>query len=245
MAEISQLFPELPEPVQAGIRELGWTEPMPVQARVIPIMRKDQDLIVQARTGSGKTGAFGVAIVAELDPELAAPQALVLVPTRELANQVAAEIAILAKPSGLRCLAIYGGVGYGPQNEGLAAGAHIVVGTPGRILDHLGAGRLKLDRVRFFVMDEADELLSLGFWPDMREIDGHLPRKEDRQSCLFSATMPERVRALSRVFQREPEFVTLSEGQIGPQEIEHFFYLVSAQEKEHALVRIIEYVAVL
>jgi ATP-dependent RNA helicase DeaD len=237
----THLFADLPDDVLAGIRDLGWREPMPVQTAVIPVMRARRDLIVQARTGSGKTGAFGIPIVAEIDVAQRAPQALVLAPTRELANQVATEITTLGKPRGVACLPIYGGVGYGPQNEGLAAGVHVVVGTPGRILDHLGAGRLKLDHVRFFVLDEADELLSLGFWPDMREIDRYLPPKERRQTCLFSATMPEKVRALTRVFQREPEFVTLSEGQIAPAEIEHFFYLVSAQEKEQALVRILEY----
>src|SRR5262249_2925546 len=186
MSENSHLFSDLPEPVQAGIRDLGWSEPMPVQAAVIPAMRADRDLIVQARTGSGKTGAFGIPIVVEIDPALRAPQALVLAPTRELANQVAAEITTLGKPRNVTCLAIYGGVGYGAQNEGLAAGAQVIVGTPGRILDHLGAGRLKLDRVRFFVLDEADELLSFGFWPDMREIERFLPPKERRQTCLFS-----------------------------------------------------------
>jgi ATP-dependent RNA helicase DeaD len=100
---------------------------------------------------------------------------------------------------------------------------------------------LKLENLKFFVLDEADELLSLGFWPDMREIEKYLPPKEARQTCLFSATMPEKVRALTRIFQRDPEFVTLSEGQIGPAEIEHYFYLVTAQEKEHALVRVLEY----
>ncbi len=241
MSETPNLFEDLPEAIRTGVQALGWKDPMPVQTRVIATMRDGNDLIVQARTGSGKTGAFGIPIVCEVDPDLAAPQALVLVPTRELANQVATEIITLGKAAGVRCLPIYGGVAYGPQLEGLAAGAHVVVGTPGRILDHLGAGRLKLDRVRFFILDEADELLSLGFWPDMREIDSYLPKKESRQSCLFSATMPERVRSLSRVFQREPEFVALSEGQLAPQEIEHFFYLVSAQNKEHSLVRVLEY----
>lgn len=237
----ADLFANLPEDIQAGLRELGWTAPMPVQAATIPAMRARRDLIVQARTGSGKTGAFGIPIVAEVDPALRAPQALVLTPTRELANQVATELITIGKHRGIVCLPIYGGVGYGPQLEGLAAGPHVVVGTPGRILDHLGQGRLKLDSVRFFVLDEADELLSLGFWPDMREIDRYLPRKEERQTCLFSATMPEKVRALTRFFMHEPEFVTLSEGQIAPAEIEHYFYLVSAQEKEQALVRILEY----
>jgi ATP-dependent RNA helicase DeaD len=237
----ANLFAALPEDIQAGLRELGWTTPMPVQAATIPSMRARRDLIVQARTGSGKTGAFGIPIVAEVDPALRAPQAMVLTPTRELANQVATELITIGKHRGIVCLPIYGGVGYGPQLEGLAAGPHVVVGTPGRILDHLGQGRLKLDEVRFFVLDEADELLSLGFWPDMREIDRYLPPKEERQTCLFSATMPEKVRALTRVFMRDPEFVTLSEGQIAPAEIEHYFYLVTAQEKEQALVRILEY----
>jgi ATP-dependent RNA helicase DeaD len=237
----ANLFAALPEDIQAGLRELGWSEPMPVQDATIPAMRARRDLIVQARTGSGKTGAFGIPIVAEVDPGLRAPQAMVLTPTRELANQVATELITIGKHRGIACLPIYGGVGYGAQLDGLAAGPHVVVGTPGRILDHLGQGRLKLDAVRFFVLDEADELLSLGFWPDMREIDRYLPPKEERQTCLFSATMPEKVRALTRVFMREPEFVTLSEGQIAPAEIEHFFYLVTAQEKEQALVRILEY----
>ncbi|MEB2344994.1 MAG: DEAD/DEAH box helicase [Deltaproteobacteria bacterium] len=240
-ASSENLFAALPEDIQSGLRELGWRTPMPVQAATIPAMRARRDLIVQARTGSGKTGAFGIPIVAEVDADLRAPQALVLTPTRELANQVASELVTIGKHRGIVCLPIYGGVGYGPQLEGLAAGPHIVVGTPGRILDHLGQRRLVLDRVRFFVLDEADELLSLGFWPDMREIDRYLPPKERRQTCLFSATMPEKVRALTRVFMRDPEFVTLSEGQIAPAEIEHFFYLVSAQEKEQALVRILEY----
>jgi len=237
----ANLFDALPDDIRRGLADLGWRAPMPVQAATIPAMRARRDLIVQARTGSGKTGAFGIPIVAEVDPALRAPQALVLTPTRELANQVANELITIGKHRGIVCLPIYGGVGYGAQIEGLAAGPHVVVGTPGRILDHLGQGRLSLARVRFFVLDEADELLSLGFWPDMREIDRYLPPKEERQTCLFSATMPEKVRALTRVFMRDPEFVTLSEGQIAPAEIEHYFYLVPAQEKEHALVRILEY----
>jgi ATP-dependent RNA helicase DeaD len=241
MTETQYQFADLPEAVQAGVRDLNWSEPMPVQARVIPAMREGRDLIVQAQTGSGKTGAFGIPIVSEIDPERAVPQALVLLPTRELASQVAAEITILGKHAGVRCLPIYGGVGYAAQLEGIEAGSQVIVGTPGRILDHLGSGRLKLDTIRFLVLDEADELLSLGFWPDMKEIERYVTKRQERQSCLFSATMPEKVRSLSRVFLNDPEFVSLSEGQIAPQEIEHFFYLVSAQAKEQALVRVLEY----
>src|SRR5262245_10050230 len=232
-------FSELPPTVQQGIRDLGWKQPTPVQERVIAPMLAGRDLIVQAQTGSGKTGAFGVPISAALDPQLAACQALVLVPTRELANQVAEEVATIGRPSGLRCLPIYGGVGYARQIEGIELGAHVIVGTPGRILDHLGARRLPLDQVRILVFDEADELLSLGFWPDMKEIKTYLPAK--RQSCLFSATIPERVQSLSRVFLRDPEFVTLSEGQVAPREIEHFFVVTTAQEKDSNLLRILEY----
>jgi ATP-dependent RNA helicase DeaD len=232
-------FSELPASVQQGIRDLAWRKPTPVQERVIAPMREGRDLIVQAQTGSGKTGAFGIPIACALDPQLAACQALVLVPTRELANQVAEEIAALGRPSGLRCLPIYGGVGYARQIEGIELGAHVIVGTPGRILDHLSARRLPLDAVRILVFDEADELLSLGFWPDMKEIKSYLPAS--RQSCLFSATIPERVQSLSRVFLRDPEFVTLSEGQLAPREIEHFFVVTTAQEKDANLLRLLEY----
>jgi ATP-dependent RNA helicase DeaD len=186
------LFDELPEDVQQGIRTLGWSQPMPVQEKVIPAMREGNDLIVKAQTGSGKTGAFGIPIVAGIDADVKGCQALVLAPTRELANQVSGEIAVLGEQRGIRCLPIYGGVGYAQQIEGIEAGHQVIVGTPGRILDHLGSGRLNLDGVRVLVLDEADEMLSLGFWPDMREIQKYLPK--ERQACLFSATATTRSR---------------------------------------------------
>ena len=239
MSELLEVFLDLPEPLQRGVRDLGWSQPTPVQQKVLPAMLAGRDLIVQAQTGSGKTGAFGLPIAATVNPEQDFCQAIVLLPTRELANQVAEEVATLGRHKSVRCVPIYGGVGYAQQIEGIEAGAHVVVGTPGRILDHLGAGRLDLDGVKILVFDEADELLSLGFWPDMREIASYLPKK--RQSCLFSATIPERVRSLSRVFLNDPEFVTLSEGQVAPQEIEHFFVVTTAQEKDINLVRILEF----
>jgi ATP-dependent RNA helicase DeaD len=238
MTELSAIFATLAPAVQDGIRDLGWSEPTPVQAKVLPPMAEGRDLIVQAHTGSGKTGAFGIPIVASLDTQLKACQALVMSPTRELANQVAAEIMALGKHVGVNCVPIYGGVGYTQQLEGIEAGAHVVVGTPGRILDHLGSGRLSFDQVGTLVLDEADELLSLGFWPDMREIQKYLPEK--RQSCLFSATIPERVRSLSRVFLNDPVYVSPSEGQLAPQQIEHYFVVTTAQQKEANLARIIE-----
>ena len=239
MADSSDLFATLPDAIREAVQELGWREPMPVQAKVIPLMRKGGDLIVQAMTGSGKTGAFGIPIVEAVDIDEPVTQALILVPTRELANQVAGEILTLGKAHGVRCLAIYGGVAYGPQLEALQEGAHVVVGTPGRILDHLGNGRMSLDDLRTLIFDEADEMLSLGFWPDMREIKTYIRHKVTTH--LFSATIPEKVRSLSRFFLEDEEFVSLSEDQMAPQEIEHFFYLVTAQQKEAMLARIIEY----
>ena len=239
MSDPEHIFETLSEPLRRGIEDLGWREPMPVQAKVIPLMRGDRDLIVQAQTGSGKTGAFGIPLVQIVDPDNNTTQALVMTPTRELASQVGSEITAISRHTGVRCLAIYGGVGYGPQLEGLQQGAHIVVGTPGRILDHLGSGRMNLDELQVLIMDEADEMLSLGFWPDMRAIYEYLPAK--RRSHLFSATIPEKVRSLSRYFLEDPEFVTLSEGQLAPQQIEHFFYLVTAQQKESTLTRVLEF----
>jgi len=233
------IFDELSEDIQLGIHDLGWKEPMPVQERVLPAMLEGGDLIVQAQTGSGKTGAFGIPIVRALDPEQKACQALVMLPTRELAGQVAREIEVLGRAKGIKCLPVYGGVGYAQQLEGIAAGHHVIVGTPGRILDHLNSGRLSFASVRILILDEADEMLSLGFWPDMREINKHLP--EGRQSCLFSATIPEKVRSLSRFFLNDPKYVSLSEDQIAPQQIEHFFVVTTAQEKETTLVRLLEY----
>lgn len=232
-------FDDLPEAVRAGLGDLGWREPMPVQARVVPAMRRGGDLIVQARTGSGKTGAFGIPIALAVDPARREPQALVMAPTRELAQQVAGEIEAIGRHRGIRTLPVYGGVAYGPQLEALREGVHVIVGTPGRILDHLNAGRLSFTAVRLVVFDEADELLSLGFWPDMKEIRSFLPAQ--RQSCLFSATIPEKVLALSRAFLREPDFISLVEGHSSPSEIEHFYYVTTAQEKEKNLARILEY----
>ena len=241
MTEIQELtdFDSFSEKIRKGIATLGWKEPVPVQRRVIPLMRAGRDLIVQAITGSGKTGAFGLPIVESVDLAKRAVQALVMEPTRELAAQVAGEIAVMGKPSGIEATAIYGGVAYGPQLDALERGVPIICGTPGRILDHLKARRMDLRHVRILIFDEADELLSLGFWPDMREIQSFLPR--DRQSGLYSATIPERVRSLARVFLRDPEFVSMTGGGRSPEEIEHYCFIVSAQEKEQMLLRILEY----
>jgi ATP-dependent RNA helicase DeaD len=239
LTELSELFADVAPDIQKSIRELGWNTPTPVQAAAIPKMRAGGDLIVQAQTGSGKTGAFGIPLVEAIDTDLPMTQAIVLLPTRELANQVAKELEQLGQYRGVRTLPIYGGVAYGPQLEGLERGAHIVVGTPGRILDHLKNNRMDLGRTKILVLDEADEMLSLGFWPDMKDIASFLPKK--RQSHLFSATMPERVRSLSRYFLNDPEDVTIDGEHGRPQQIEHFYYVCAASEKEAVLSRILQY----
>ncbi len=232
-------FSSLPEGIVRALKEMGWSAPMPVQARVIPVIRSGVDSIVQAVTGSGKTGAFGIPMVEKLDPTLRAVQALVLAPTRELAGQISGELSAMGRHVGIEAFPIYGGTAYKPQIDAIAR-VQIIVGTPGRILDHLNEGRLKLDQVKMLIFDEADELLSLGFWPDMREIRTFLPRH--RQTGLFSATIPERVRSLSRNFLTDPEFISLTEGGVrSPEEIEHYHYIVPAQEKHKVLVRVLEY----
>lgn len=239
MTELAELFADIAPDIQQSIRDLGWHTPTPVQSAAIPRMRAGGDLIVQAQTGSGKTGAFGIPLVEAVDTNLAETQAIILLPTRELANQVAMELEQLGRHRGVRVLPIYGGVAYGPQLEGLEKGAHIVVGTPGRILDHLKSKRMHLDHTKVLVLDEADEMLSLGFWPDMKEIASYLPRK--RQSHLFSATMPEKVRSLSRYFLKDPEDVTIDRDETAPGQIEHYYYVCAASEKENLLARILEY----
>ncbi|MFH1278087.1 MAG: DEAD/DEAH box helicase [Candidatus Eisenbacteria bacterium] len=231
-------FDELPEALQGAARSLGWTSFMPVQAKAIPYIRAGRDLMVQSRTGTGKTGAFLLPILERLDPSLAEVQALIMVPTRELARQVTGEAETLSGPVGVRTVPVYGGVGYGPQLDGLRKGAHLVVGTPGRILDHLLRGSMKLDRLKILIFDEADRMLSMGFFPDMRALAEYLPRRRD--GFMFSATYPAAVRNLARLFLDEPAFLSLSRDGEHVAETEHVFFEVNKMEKGRALVRIIE-----
>jgi ATP-dependent RNA helicase DeaD len=229
---------DLPAVLQEACRRVGWSQLMPVQANAIPYLRAGRDLMVQSRTGSGKTGAFLLPILERIEAGRAVTQALVLVPTRELARQVISDAEGLAKGSPVRTVAVYGGVGYGPQLDALRQGAHVVVGTPGRILDHLVRGTLVLDDLRLLVFDEADRMLSMGFYPDMRELARYLP--EGRDGFMFSATYPQAVLSLAGQFLDRPEFLSLSHGQEHVAENEHVYYEVSSLEKDRALVRIIE-----
>ena len=230
---------DLPENLRAAAARAGWTQLMPVQAKAIPYFLAGRDLMVQSRTGSGKTGAFILPILKYIDPARSTCQALVLVPTRELARQVAHEAEILGGNSGVNTVAVYGGVGYGGQVEGFRKGAHLVVGTPGRILDHLLKRALTLHNLKVLVFDEADRMLSMGFYPDMKQVQRYLPSHRIN-THMFSATFPPRVKSLARQFMHEPESLSLSHEKIHVLETEHFFYSVPAMEKDRCLVRIIE-----
>ncbi|MBZ0266901.1 DEAD/DEAH box helicase [bacterium] len=229
---------DLPDLLQEAAARQGWTELMPVQAKAIPYVRAGRDIMVQSRTGSGKTGAFVLPMLERIDADNPVPQAIVLVPTRELARQVLADAEALARGTGVRTVAVYGGVGYGQQLDALHEGAHLVVGTPGRILDHLMRGTLVLDEIKMLVFDEADRMLSMGFYPDMREIASWLPEKRD--SFMFSATYPAAVLSLAKRFLDEPEFMSLSTGHESVAETQHVFYQVPKMEKDRGLIRIIE-----
>lgn len=229
---------ELPESIRKAMTKGGWADLLPVQSRTIPYVLARRDLMVQAHTGSGKTGAFVLPIIEKIDPGKASCQALVLAPTRELALQVASEATRIA-PEDVNVAIVYGGVRYGPQIEAFRKGAHIVVGTPGRILDHLLKGTLTLRDMRMLVFDEADRLLSMGFYPDMKELKKYLPKREF-SAYMFSATFPPYVFNLAREFLRQPDFLSLSRDHVHVSETEHIYYSVPAMEKDRCLVRIIE-----
>jgi ATP-dependent RNA helicase DeaD len=231
-------FDTLPDVMREAIAGLGWKTPMPVQAKATPYLLDKRDMIVQSRTGSGKTGAFLIPLILRIDPSRRHPQALILVPTRELAGQVFKEFEILSEGMGLRGVLVYGGVGYNTQLQALRDGAQVVIGTPGRVLDHIGRRSLVLDRLTTMIFDEADEMLSMGFYPDMLEIRRYLPR--ERASWMFSATMPYRVQMLAREFLRDPEFLSLSAGSVSVSTAEHRYYDVPPLEKDLMLMRLIE-----
>jgi ATP-dependent RNA helicase DeaD len=230
---------DLPEPLRQAALRAGWPELMPVQARALPYLLAGRDLMAQSRTGSGKTGAFLLPIIDRVDPKRAACQALVLVPTRELARQVSEQAMILAGDSGMRTAVVYGGVAYGPQLQAFRQGAHLVVGTPGRILDHLLKRNLRLDNLKMLVFDEADRMLSMGFYPDMKAIQGYLPSRRIH-TCMFSATYTTQVMRVAGQFLHEAEFLSLSRDHVHVTDVEHVYYVVPRMDKDRSLVRIIE-----
>jgi ATP-independent RNA helicase DbpA len=211
----------------ANLQQLGYLSMTPIQAAALPPALDGRDLIAQAKTGSGKTVAFALPLLNRLDPQRLDVQALVLCPTRELADQVTQEIRRLARfADNIKVLSLCGGTPMRPQRESLAHGAHIAVGTPGRIMDHLERGSLKLEALSTLVLDEADRMLDMGFHDDIAWIASHCPVR--RQTLLFSATFPAGIAALAQRYQREPLQVKLAE-QHAPDKIRQYFF-----EIEHA-----------
>ena len=216
---------------------LSITEPTAIQAQAIPVMLEGRDIIGQAHTGSGKTLAFGLPLIECTDPGYNVTQALILTPTRELAQQVGGVLEQLGRPAGIAVLTIYGGVGYGPQMDALKKGPQVVVGTPGRILDHLQRGTLRLDHLGLLVLDEADQMLDKGFAPDVERIIRQTPK--ERQTALFSATTPDWVREVSARHLREPEYIHIGVEEEAAPDIEHSIIEVWSGEKLPVLLSLL------
>ncbi len=223
----------LPPHVLANLVQLGYTAMTPIQAAALPLALAGHDLIAQAKTGSGKTAAFALALLANLNPRRFAVQALVLCPTRELAEQVAQELRRLARAEDhIKVLTLCGGATMRPQLASLEHGAHIVVGTPGRIMDHLERGSLNLEALNTLVLDEADRMLDMGFFDDIAVVAKQCPKA--RQTLLFSATYPDGIVKLSQQFMREPREVKLL-AQHAASKIRQRFYEVKDSERLHAV----------
>jgi len=216
---------------------LGYLEMTPIQAQSLPVMLKGMDLIAQAKTGSGKTAAFGIALLEPLNPRYFGCQALVLCPTRELADQVAKELRRLARAAdNIKILTLCGGVSIGPQIGSLEHGAHVIVGTPGRIQEHLKKGTLKLDGLNTLILDEADRMLDMGFYDAIAEIIGQTPSR--RQTLLFSATYPSSIKQLSATFMRDPQQVK-AEALHDDAQIEQRFYEIDPENRMDAVVHVL------
>ncbi len=225
--------------VVAALNDVGYESPSPIQAATIPHILSGVDVVGQAQTGTGKTAAFALPVLSKIDLELREPQALVLVPTRELAIQVAEAFQRYATHMpGFHVLPIYGGQSYTPQLHSLRRGVHVIVGTPGRLMDHLKRGTLKMSSVRYFVLDEADEMLRMGFIDDVEWILSQAP--ESRQIALFSATMPAAVRRIAQNHLRKPAEVTIRSKTSTASGIRQRFWMVSGMHKLDALTRILE-----
>ncbi|MNO48007.1 ATP-dependent RNA helicase DbpA [compost metagenome] len=223
----------------ANLDALGYREMTPIQAASLPAILKGQDLIAQAKTGSGKTAAFGIGLLSPLNPRYFGCQALVLCPTRELADQVAKEIRRLARATdNIKVLTLCGGVPFGPQIGSLENGAHVVVGTPGRIQEHLRKGTLKLDGLNTLVLDEADRMLDMGFYDSIADIIGQLPAR--RQTLLFSATYPAGIEQLAAKFLRNPLRVEV-EALHDDSQIEQHFYEIDPRQRMDAVVRLLQH----
>lgn len=241
MAEFETTFADLglKAPILEALNDLGYEKPSPIQAECIPHLLSGRDVLGMAQTGSGKTAAFSLPLLNNIDPDLRAPQILVLAPTRELAVQVAEAMTEFSKHMrGLNVVALYGGQRYDVQLRALRQGPQIVVGTPGRLLDHLKRGTLDLSKLSGLVLDEADEMLRMGFIEDVETIMAQIP--EGHQTALFSATMPEAIRRITRRFMKEPQEVRIQSSVTTRPDISQSYWSVYGMRKNEALVRFLE-----
>ncbi|RKZ49867.1 MAG: ATP-dependent helicase [Gammaproteobacteria bacterium] len=226
-------------PVMKALKDVGYESPSPIQAKTIPLVLAGKDLVGQAQTGTGKTAAFALPLLSRIDLKKKIPQVLVLTPTRELAIQVAEAFQTYAKHiKGFHVLPIYGGQEYGTQLRPLKRGVHVVVGTPGRVMDHMRRGTLKLDELECLVLDEADEMLRMGFIDDVEWVLEQSP--DSRQIALFSATMPNEIRKIAKKHLQDPEQVTIKNKTATVDTINQRYWLVSGAHKLDALTRIME-----
>ena len=226
------------QPVSSALQDLGYATPTPIQEQTIPAMLEGEDLVGQAQTGTGKTAAFGIPLAETLDPGERHVQSVVLTPTRELAVQVSEELRSLCRYRRLRVVTVYGGHSMNRQLDDLQKGAHIVVGTPGRMLDHLGRRTLRLDRVRTAVLDEADEMLDIGFADDIERILRFTPAS--RQTALFSATMPAAIHRMVYRHLKNPTWVRIG-GEAEPvEQVRQVYYEVASRDKNAGLEELLE-----
>lgn len=227
-----------PEIVKA-VKKMGFEEASPIQAKAIPVMRTGRDVIGQAQTGTGKTAAFGIPILEKIDPKLKKLQAVVLCPTRELAIQVAEEIRNLGKyMHGIKVLPIYGGQEIVTQIRSLKSGTQLIIGTPGRVMDHMRRKTIKMETVQTVVLDEADEMLNMGFREDIETILEGVP--DERQTVLFSATMPQAILEITKRFQKDAELVKVTKKELTVPNIEQYYYEVKPKNKEEVLARLLD-----
>ncbi|MDF1746287.1 MAG: DEAD/DEAH box helicase, partial [Gimesia sp.] len=227
----------LNDEILKNLGEAGYEIPSPIQAELIPIAVKGQDCIGQARTGTGKTAAFSLPVLQQIDLRRPGAQALILAPTRELSEQVAEEIRKLCPDKSLNLSVLVGGKPLRPQENQLKRGAQIAVGTPGRVIDHINRGNLKLNTLEFVVLDEADRMLDIGFRPDIEKILRKCPEK--RQTLLLSATMPPPVERLARRYMQEPVVINLSEDKVSVDAIDQYYITVDPNRKVKLLSRLL------
>jgi len=227
-------------PILRALDEMGYEEPSPVQEHSIPSMLQGKDVVVQALTGTGKTAAFGVPLLQQIDPRLIQPQAIILAPTRELAIQVSDMLTSLSRHLPIWVVPIYGGQPIGRQIDTLRRGVHVIVATPGRMLDHLNRGTVRLDQVKILVLDEADQMLEMGFLEDVEAIIAKIP--ENRQTALFSATIPNPILDLARAYMKNQEVIRLTRPrELTVPQIEQQFVVIPFPRKIEGLVRILEH----